>query len=333
MRDVLIIQTAFAGDLILTTPLISETKRCIPEARIDVLCIPSTADLLLQHPAVHDRIVYDKRQRKPGLLAVMNILRSKNYALCFSPHRSLRSALLARSSGAPVRIAFDTSAASFLYTSTAEYRQDLHEIRRNLSLLENAGYHPDMNTAPRLYPSGEDTAAARALLPDHSAPIVCIAPGSVWATKRWTEEGFAEITSHFSRTYTVVLVGGKADRDLCDRIITRAGVAAVNAAGALSLLGSAAMIGKSDVLISNDSAPVHMASGVDTPVVEIFGATVPGFGFTPFNVSHRIVQREGLDCKPCGIHGGEQCPIKTFACMKELSAGEVITAAEELLAE
>ena len=331
MSDILIIQTAFAGDLILTTPLIEETARCFQGSRIDVLCIPSTADLLANNPAVRDLIVYDKRNRKPGLFPLMNQIRKKKYTLCLSPHRSFRSAILARASGAPVRVAFDTASGAFLYTATATYRQNEHEAVRNLSLLRRAECAPVLDTSPRLYPSEHDAQSAAALLPDTGRPHVCVAPGSVWATKRWTEEGFAAIVRHFAVAYTVVLIGGKEDHALCERIITRSGAAAVNAAGALSLLGSAAMIRSAGVLISNDSAPVHIASAVGTPVVEIFGATVPAFGFTPVGVPFRIVEHNELECRPCGIHGGKECPIATFVCMKDLRAERVVDAAEELL--
>ena len=104
------------------------------------------------------------------------------------------------------------------------------------------------------------------------------------------------------------------------------------AAGTLGWLASACLVRDARLLISNDSAPVHLASAMGTPVVEIYGATVPAFGFTPFAVPHRIVGLEGLACRPCGIHGGDRCPIGTFECMERLPADRVISAAVELLA-
>jgi heptosyltransferase-2 len=155
----------------------------------------------------------------------------------------------------------------------------------------------------------------------------------VWATKRWTEEGFAELGRAFAEGFRIVLVGGPDDAALCERIAAALPTGAVNAAGALSFLASAALIWKARVLVSNDSAPVHVASAMGTPVVEIFGATAPAFGFTPYEVPHRIVERSDLACKPCAIHGGAHCPIKTFDCMRGLSADNVIQAVRALLAE
>ena len=347
---ILVIQTAFAGDLVLTLPLIDDVAERWPDAPIDVLCIPSTAALLAGHPRIRRRIVYDKRRRTPRLPRLMRQLAAERYGLCLCPHRSLRSALLAWATRAPRRIAFDRSAGRPLFTETVPYRSDWHEVGRNRSLLRETDRSQER--PPRLFPSAEDTAAAEAVLAgagaaaagdargEHARGIVCIAPGSVWATKRWTPEGFAFLTRHFQSTHQVVLLGGAEDRALCDRVLALAAGDAedpsphappVNVAGKLGFLASAALIGRAAVLISNDSAPVHLASAMGTPVVEIYGATSPAFGFSPYAVPHRIVQREDMECRPCAIHGGAACPIRTFACMRELEAPRVIAAAEELL--
>jgi len=332
MRDILIIQTAFAGDLILTTPLVTETARCFPDAGIDVLCIPTTASLMDGLPAVRRTIMYDKRGRDPGLPALMRTLRNGHYDLCLSPHRSLRSAILARSTRAPVRVAFDRATGSALYTHRVPYDPAAHEVVRNLRLLEAVGFEPEYEATPSLHPAEQDYAAAVDVLGERGGrQYLCIAPGSVWATKRWTEEGFAETAKVLADRWDIVFVGGPEDSERCARIAAIAGVPAVNTAGKLSLTASAALIGGASLLISNDSAPVHMASAMGTPVVEIFGATVPEFGFTPYGIPYRIVQREGLSCKPCAIHGGNACPIQTFECMRDLSPTAVITAARELL--
>jgi heptosyltransferase-2 len=348
---ILIIQTAFAGDLILTTPLIEEVASLYPGVPVDVLCIPSTADLLANHPLIRHRILYDKRKGEPKLGILLRALARERYALCLSPHRSFRSALLAFATRAPRRISFDSSAASWLYTATVPYMQSWHEVDRNRSLLTRGQKPEPAVCRPRLIPSEADRATITALQRQHAAvdrPYVCIAPGSVWATKRWTEEGFTNVARYFSSTRTVYLLGGREDRDLCGRIADHAIGSSdpvdsgeqltddpriVNTAGELGFLASAVLVEGAGVLISNDSAPVHLASAMGTPVVEIYGATAPQYGFSPYGVPYRIVQHENLDCRPCAIHGGDECPIGTFVCMKELGEERVIRAAEELLLE
>ncbi|MDT8324553.1 MAG: glycosyltransferase family 9 protein [Bacteroidota bacterium] len=332
--DILIIQTAFAGDLILTTPLVAATAERFPDAAIDVLCIPGTAGLLNGNPHVRDVITYDKRKRDPGLPAMMRRLARTGYDLCLSPHRSFRSALLARATGAPRRVAFDRTAAAWLYTHIVPYDTGAHEVDRNCSLLSALGILSSPCGRPALYPSRGDRAAADAVLGRRDdRPLLCLAPGSVWATKRWTEEGFTALGRAFADRFRIVLVGGPGDAALCTRIADTLPEGTVDTAGRLSFLASAALIGSARVLVSNDSAPVHIASAMGTPVVEIFGATVPGFGFTPRGVAHRLVQRDDLSCKPCAIHGGAQCPIKTFECMRGLAPDMVIRAVRDVLAE
>ena len=155
---------------------------------------------------------------------------------------------------------------------------------------------------------------------------------------------FAQGKMLFAKAGTVLVVlfaalagfaqTGADDRAFSEAMTTAVGdVHCVSAAGRLSFPGTAALIRDARLLISNDSAPVHLASAMQTPVIEIYGATVPEFGFTPFGVPHRIVQREGLSCRPCGIHGGNVCPIGTFECMKSITPRDVLAAAEELLGQ
>ena len=96
----------------------------------------------------------------------------------------------------------------------------------------------------------------------------------------------------------------------------------VSAAGDLTLLQSSSLIKRCRVVVSNDSAPMHLAVASRIPVVAIYGATIPAFGFAPYGKQDVIVETSGLSCRPCSIHGGERCPIETFDCMKRITADE-----------
>ena len=329
-EKILIIQTAFIGDVILTLPLLQSLRKNFPGARIDFLLVPRTSELLKNHPDVSEVIIYDKYGADSGVsgfFRLRKILSSVNYDVAFIPHRSLRSALLALSSGIKVRVGFDKSPFKFLYTNVVHYDSKAHEIERNLSLLEAFGFKAT-SKLPRLYPSSEDKAYVDSILGGNSN-LIGVAPGSIWNTKRWVEEGFIKVVTWFAENgHTVALVGGGEDFKLCERIkIKSGGKNILNLCGSLSLLQSAELIRRCKVLISNDSAPMHMAVAVGTPVVAIFGSTVPEFGFYPYGDGNAVVEVKGLDCRPCGIHGRKSCPKGHFKCMRLISPEEVFETA------
>jgi heptosyltransferase-2 len=330
--NILIFQTAFLGDVVLTLPLAQALKQEYPGCRISFAVIPAAASVLEGHPAVHAVITYDKKKSQRGLGAAYDLsrtLRGRGFDLALIPHRSMRSALIVAAARIPRRVGFDTSAGRALLTDRVTYRRDLHEIDRDLSLLEPLGLRPPVGELlPTLHPLQRDREAVDALLLAHQARVarfdrdamVALAPGSVWNTKRWPEEKFVLLARDLHDAgLDLVLIGGREDRPLCGRIAAALGEIPLNAAGELSPLQSAELIRRCRVLVSNDSAPAHLAAGVRTPVVALFGATVPSFGFAPRGPSDRVIETAGLSCRPCSIHGGQRCPIATFDCMERIN--------------
>jgi len=330
-----VIQTAFLGDAILTLPLIQRLKEFAPEAEVDVVVTPRASGLFLNHPSVTQILPYDKRgvdRGVRGFARLRRILLDRKYDLAVVPHRSIRSAFLARLSGIPVTVGFDRSAGRFFFAHVVRYRSDLHEIERNLSLLGPLGATSTGRILPSVYPGGDDRSSIDRLIAttnlNGSRAIIAVAPGTIWNTKRWPAERFAEISKALSREgRSVVLIGSESDRPLCEEIRSRANSDRIlNTAGTLSLLQSAELIRRCQVLLSNDSAPMHLAVAVRTPVVAIFGATVPSFGFAPYGDHDVIVETLGLKCRPCSVHGGPECPIRTFNCMNDIHVDRVMAA-------
>lgn len=329
---VVILHTAFLGDVILTSPMAQAIRNRYPDASITFVGIPAALCILRNHPAIDSLVEYDKKgsmRGMRGLLRIIRTIRRGSFDIAMIPHRSLRSALIPFLAGIPVRIGFNTSAGSGLFTIIVPYRSDDHEIQRNLELAGAVGASTEL-IPPRLYPSAEDIAFVDRFLSGHEGVdwkrCVTVAPGSVWFTKRWPEEAFtqliADVTAH---DLPVVLIGGNDDAELCSRIVSAVSRKhVVSAAGVLTPLQSAELIRRSVVLVANDSAPMHMAASVNTPVIALFGATVPGFGFAPLGRQNTIVETEGLSCRPCSIHGGRQCPIGSFDCMKLITPARVL---------
>jgi heptosyltransferase-2 len=318
----LVIQTAFLGDVILTTPLLSVLAE--RHGPVDVVTTLAAASLLENHPAVRHVVRYDKHGTEQGWRGFRQLareIRHRRYNRVYLPHRSVRSAALAIWSGAAERIGFADSPAAITYTTRVPRPRTGHEVERLLTL---AG--PETSAPPpvSLALSAEDHAAAEAWLGSHNieSQFVAIAPGSIWGTKRWPF--YAELALALERPS--VIVGGPDDVLLADTIAAASAGRAVSAAGALTLRGSAALIRRAAVLVTNDSAPLHLATAVGTPVVALFGPTVPEFGFGPRQAGDLALGRDGLPCRPCSRHGPQSCPLSHHRCMRELSADLVAKA-------
>ena len=324
---VLIIQTAFIGDVVLTSPLVKAVKTTWPAVKTDILVVPRSKNVLENNPNLFKIINYDKRGNDKGIFRffrLANRLRKNRYDLVLLPHRSIRSAFLAVLTGAKKRFGF-SKGFRYLYTHTVKYNPDIHEVERNLKLLEPLGIEIS-GISPEVYPDDKDEQAIRFLLPDAAwqQPVIAVAPGSVWATKRWPQHYYARLAESLAaKGMQVILIGGMEDFDLCERIIKNGPAQTINMAGKLSLLQSAALLKRCAALICNDSGTLHLGVAAGTRVIALFGPTVPAFGFYPYGKGHIVIEKE-LPCRPCAIHGGNTCPIGTHACMLEITPEAVL---------
>lgn len=334
---ILLVQTGFIGDVVLSTPVISALRNLYPLAEICVMTTPLSEELVRFHPAKVSTIAFAKRGVDSGfggLLRLAKRLRAEQFDLAFSLHKSWRTALLLWLSGVKTRYGFAEASATFLYSKTVPRKDCQHEVERNLAILRAVGKEPQQVSGPMsLGISPAAVTEADALLADVAQyKLIGIAPGSVWATKRWTPEGFAAAADGLAaQGYYPVLLGGPADAEAASQVQALMKSAALNLVGKCSLITSAEIIRRLSLLISNDSAPLHLASAMQTPVVAAFCATVPEFGFGPWQVASRVVGVDGLSCRPCGRHGGNSCPTGTHACQKQLLPQQVLQASQELL--
>jgi heptosyltransferase-2 len=321
-----VIQTAFLGDAVLTTPLIAELAKQGP---VDVLTTPAAAALLANNPSVRSLIPYDKNGADKGLggfLRLAGKLRSNKYDAAYLAQQSARSGALAFAAGARKRVGFATAAGKFFYSSKVEYQRDAHHAARLLQLAGAGG-----DSRPRLFPGISERAAVDRLLSLHDidAPMVALAPASVWATKRWPY--FADVARELGHEARIVVLGAPEDQALAKEVARAAGTSVINAAGQLTLLGSAELIRRCKVIVTNDSAPQHLASAMGTPTITLFGPTAPAFGFGPLAPKSQAVGVESLTCRPCDSHGPRKCPLGHWRCMLELSPAQVTQRVRDIL--
>ncbi|MGH7676845.1 MAG: lipopolysaccharide heptosyltransferase II [Gemmatimonadaceae bacterium] len=333
MTSSLVIQTSFLGDTILTTPLIAELARRGP---VDVVTTPASAGLLANHPGIRAVVPYDKRGTDSGVRGFLTLakrLRAFRYDAAYLAQGSLRSAALACVAGVSRRVGFSTSAGRLLYTQRVEYREHLHHAARLLRLANPDAEPATTDPRPRLFPGIPERGAVDRFLALHGAydglPLVALAPGSVWPTKRWPF--YADLARDLAADARLVVLGSADDAGLAEEVCAAAGKNAVNATGVLTLLGSAELIRRCQALVTNDSAPQHLASAVDTPTLAIFGPTVPGFGFGPLAKNSATMGLDSLACRPCDRHGPRKCPLGHWRCMRDLAPRDVAARVRDIL--
>jgi heptosyltransferase-2 len=339
-EKILLLQTSFIGDTVLTLPLIAEIKLRFPTSRLAVLCSPSGRELLQDDPDIDELIVDDKRKADRGLRGLWRkaaALKQMGFTIAITPHKSLRSALLLYWAGIPLRVGFHQSKGWFLFNRRVERIAERHDVERNLSLLQPFGVRPEDCRRPlRLAVSQAAQEAIRTLCNsagvETTGLIIGINPGSVWPTKRWSPEGFAELIGLLKQEYAcqVLLFGGPEDAPVAAAIDARSGGVAVNLAGKIALRELPAALSLCRVLITNDSGPMHIAVACDVPAVAIFCATTPALGFYPYSSASVIVEKE-LACRPCGAHGGRRCPLGTEDCIRLIRAEHVLQAVKDVL--
>ena len=330
MDKLLVIQTAFTGDVVLATAVAEKWHRDFPDAEIDFLVRKGNEGLLKGHPFINQVLVWDKSTGKTrNLLKIIGQVRRRGYSHVVNLQRFFSSGLVTVLSGAQYKVGFDKNPLAFLFSDTATHTistngttYPIHEVDRNQRLI--AKFTDDQAAFPVLYPAHSDYQQASNLA---SSPYVCIAPSSVWFTKQFPAEKWGALLAKIPEIYTVYLLGGPSDKSLCDHII---GLAVdrprvVNLCGSFNYLQSAALMASASMNYTNDSAPLHFATAMNAPVTAVFCSTVPSFGFGPLRENGRVVEAlTDLSCRPCGLHGHKSCPEGHFKCAADITNEQLL---------
>ncbi len=340
MERLLVAQTGFLGDVVLTTPLLATLRRELSLESLTVLTTPQACPLVEDHPAVDQVLVDAKHGQERGFLGMIRTarrLRQQTFTLAVAPHKSFRTALLLTLAGIPRRVGFRQSAGWFFYNQTVQRDAGRHEVERILCLMRAFGSEPEeCERRPHVAYSAQAQANAHDLLREaqiaETEPLFVVCPGSVWYTKRWTTEGYAALVRSLEQCYgRVVLCGGPDDMTVVRQIQEKAGSNIPNLTGRADLQTFMALVDRAQMVISNDSAPMHIAVARHIPVVAIFCATTTSLGYGPYSDNAVVVEEKELFCRPCGPHGGPSCPRGTEECMKQVKPNDVLAGVDQLL--
>ncbi len=318
MKSVLLIQTAFIGDVILSTVLIENIHRQYPSASIDFLVRKGNESLFEKHPHVNKVLVWNKKEGKyRHLFKLLFFIRRQQYDLVLNVQRYAATGLLCGLSGASARIGYRNNPVSFLFSKKIHHSlnssgQQFHETDRCNNLLESIA--SCLVKRPKLYPSATDY---KRILAYTTTPYLVIAPGSVWFTKQTPVQKWISILKRVPSSIPIYIIGSRKETPLAAQILEalpyHRNIHSLT--GQLTFLQSAALMESALFNLVNDSAPLHMASAMNAPVIAVYCSTSPDFGFTPLSTESYIIQAEQpLACHPCGTHGKAACPQKHFNC-------------------
>jgi heptosyltransferase-2 len=351
-EKILIIRLSAIGDILLVTPLLRALRQRFPQAKLDFAVKANFAEVLRHHLEVDHLYELNPAGGWAELRSLGERLQREHYDVVLDIHKNFRSRYLA-----------------FAAKPRRVLRHRKHVLRRWLFVKAKINF---MREIPPIYqrylaaaaPLGimampapgsgrwlelfwsdkEEQEAERALAANNwqpRVPLIGLAPGAGYFTKRWPPEYFGELAASFMRSGAqVALLGGRQDTELAQIIAKRVESAPnlsadlharlIDLTGALSLLASAAVIKRCQLLIANDSALMHIAEAVGTSLIAIFGSTTRELGFFPQLAASRVVENRGLACRPCSHLGYRQCPRGHFRCMREILPAEVLTAANKI---
>ena len=335
MMRIAVWNTAFLGDAVLTLPLLQSLRLRYPEATIDYYVRGGLASLFAPHPAISSVYEYDKRGGEKGFSGLVRLgrdLAGRKYDMWISAHGSARSSLLALASRAPMRVGYRQAALARLCCTHVVDRMfgQLDEVERLLQLLQPLGPGPE-SSWPEIALGQRESREAERFFADLTGPALGLHPGSVWATKRWPESGFAEIGRRALRLGVEVLLFAGPGEEAIARAVRDQIADSANAheaarlrdlSGRLSLSLLAAYISRLSCYVTNDSGPMHLAWAQRVPVTAIFGPTVRSLGFFPRGPQSSVFETE-LDCRPCGLHGPKSCPLGHHHCMTRIAPDAV----------
>ncbi|MDR1124007.1 MAG: lipopolysaccharide heptosyltransferase II [Elusimicrobiota bacterium] len=339
VENICIFQTSFIGDSVLTTPLVQKTAALFPKAKITIVTRPQTAEIFQHLKEVSEIIIDDKRGlgKITGVWKTSKAVRQSRADVILVPHRSFRSALIAKLSGVKVRIGFTNSEGRFFYTKTVPFSWMIHDAERNLYLLQGIVNENFKSAELNMQNAGANAGdSAAKMLADaglEGKTLAGVHPGSVWPTKCWPYENYAKLITRLERELGVisVIVGGSKDIDLGEQVSRLSDAHPVNLAGKTTLSELMALMKHFKLFVTNDSGPMHIAAAFGVPVLAIFGPTTKELGFFPYGEGNRVIEVKGLPCRPCALHGGKKCPQGHFKCMRNITMDEVFAAAREML--
>lgn len=333
IKKILIVELFKIGDLLVATPVIEALKKIYPNAEINFLIPKETAVILQNNPHVNKTIPYTTFSE------TRSILEQNSYDLGIILHPgSFKISLLLLLANISYRVGCAKSGITygkgfFLNKKVKPNTAWQHKIEDNLDILRSLPIDQSLISAverrPKLYLPADVETKMRKFLLGKKRPIVVIHAPSSHKTQRWYPEKFAVVADmlHEERKATIIFTGSESEKPQIEDIIAlMKSKEYLDLAGKTSFWEFASLLKNADILISVDTSAMHIASAFNTPVVALFGPTMPQF-WGPTSEESRVIQHNNV-CTGCRRY---KCIIKTHECMRTITPQEVINSVKELI--
>ncbi len=323
LNKILIIRLSSLGDILLTTPFIRVIKSQFPDIKIDMLLREEYADVVKLNPYLNKKFLFKKDDKSNNVL--IEQLKNTNYELVIDLQNNLRSKKIVSS--------LKTTSVKFDKRSFDKFLLVNFKINKLKEALQIPVRYSNTIQNLKLDKGGldlfTDKYANEELIGKNN--LIGFCPGARHFTKRWLKEYFIELGNKITKNgYTIVLFGGRIDKEICEEI-NKAIPGSINLANDDDLLQTVADMKLCKVVVCNDSGLMHTASAVGTKVIAIFGSTVKELGFAPYNCNNLILENNSLTCRPCSHIGRSNCPKKHFDCMKSIKPGFVFEKIQSII--
>lgn len=335
----LIIRFSSIGDIVLASPLLRVLRKKFPSSQIDFVTRKEYADLIRYNPNINFTLEFDATQGFRALRYLKEKIRREQYDLVLDIHNSIRSRYLRCMVGADdvMTINKRVIARMILVAFKKNYYRDIVSVAdRYIESLQKHNIENDMKGLELYIPDNIMFAVSRRMATfelDRYKQIIGFCPSAKHSTKRWPQERFVEAGIRLANELDakILVFGGTTDKSICSSIAQSINAVseakrAVDLSGEFSLLETAAAMEFCDVVVTNDSGLMHIASAMKKKIVALFGSTVREFGFFPIGEENIVLERTGLYCRPCSHIGLNECPEKHFKCMTDIQAAEVVQA-------
>ena len=332
-EKIVIIDLLYMGDLIFATPFFRQLKKNYPESQIDFIVNSNFYELIEESPYFDNIYPYDKNWSIKKSWKFARELKENNYDLGINIHGNWRTILLMYLIDADFNIGYGGDGKGLFLDKVIETDARQHMVQSYLQFLEKMGLHRFDNDQIELFINQKAKKNMKNLLNEkigkdnkqrlkrNDKRLIALNTGGTWATKRWPKEKFAKLADKLkAKGEEVLFLGGPSDVERVKEIITlMENKEVINVAGKTTLKELAALTEKCDLVISNDSGPIHVSAAVGTSTIAIFGPSDEK-KFRPYGSKHKIVKTD-IDCRPCGEH---ECPLGHHNCMNEIKVNDVI---------